>query len=215
MPNDQAPTRPSIGTLTQDQPAREGDVLAELLKKVEAPRLEDLMPEARGGESAAGDAGLEPAAGRQGVDRAVATAVRPAIVDTTVPALRMARIRSLEGRVATVTWRGGTEPVAVRVPSDVDLELVQQALDQRERLLIECVPGEAPLVAGVVHSRIPRVVVLKGETVRIEADRELLLRSGRGAVRIREDGTLELLGSRIVATSRGLFRLVGRILRLN
>jgi hypothetical protein len=39
--------------------------------------------------------------------------------------------------------------------------------------------------------------------------------AGRGAIRIRGDGDIEIVGSRISAASRGLFRLVGRILRLN
>ncbi|MEZ4311015.1 MAG: hypothetical protein R3F14_23480 [Polyangiaceae bacterium] len=43
----------------------------------------------------------------------------------------------------------------------------------------------------------------------------MLLRAGRAALRLREDGDVELVGSRISAASRGLFRIVGRILRLN
>ena len=49
----------------------------------------------------------------------------------------------------------------------------------------------------------------------IDAAEELVLRAGRAALRLREDGDVELVGSRISAASRGLFRLVGRILRLN
>ena len=49
----------------------------------------------------------------------------------------------------------------------------------------------------------------------IEAEREILIRSGRGAMRIREDGDIEVVGSRISTMSRGLFRIVGRVLRLN
>ncbi len=52
-------------------------------------------------------------------------------------------------------------------------------------------------------------------TVHIEGEREVLLRPGSGAVRVREDGDIEIMGSRIGAASRGLFRLVGRILWLN
>jgi hypothetical protein len=48
----------------------------------------------------------------------------------------------------------------------------------------------------------------------LEGEREILLRSGRGAIRIREDGDIEVVGSRISAASRELFRIVGRLLRL-
>ena len=43
----------------------------------------------------------------------------------------------------------------------------------------------------------------------------MFLRSGRAALRMRGDGDVELVGSRIATMSRGLYRLVGRVLRLN
>jgi hypothetical protein len=70
-------------------------------------------------------------------------------------------------------------------------------------------------VVGVLQTRIPRELTLKADKIHIDARHELLLRSGRGAMRIRQDGDVELVGSRISAMSRGLFRLVGRVLRLN
>ena len=68
---------------------------------------------------------------------------------------------------------------------------------------------------GVLRSRQPEKLVLRASVIEIEAEQELLLRSGKGAMRIREDGDIEVVGSRISAASRGLFRLVGRMLRLN
>ncbi len=56
---------------------------------------------------------------------------------------------------------------------------------------------------------------LSAGTVTIEGEREVMIRAGRSAIRLREDGDIEIVGSRISAASRGLFRLVGRILRLN
>ena len=74
--------------------------------------------------------------------------------------------------------------------------------------------SEAPLVVGVLHTRRPRAIRLKAATIEIEGDEEVLVRAGRGALRLRADGEIEVVGSRISAASRGLFRIVGRILRL-
>jgi hypothetical protein len=82
-------------------------------------------------------------------------------------------------------------------------------------VLVEIDPILGPLVVGVVQRRVPAKVEIRGETVVIEAEREILLRTGRGAMRIREDGDIEVVGSRISTMSRGLFRIVGRVLRLN
>ena len=71
------------------------------------------------------------------------------------------------------------------------------------------------MVVGVVQRRVPETLELRAATVIIEAEREIVLRAGRSALRIREDGDVELVGGRVLAMSRGLFRIVGRVLRLN
>ena len=76
---------------------------------------------------------------------------------------------------------------------------------------------EAPLPGGPgvrITEAVPpgRNVGCRGED--IEAG-SVVLRAGRGALRLREDGDVELVGSRISTMSRGLFRIVGRVLRLN
>ena len=76
--------------------------------------------------------------------------------------------------------------------------------------------GAVPIVVGMVQTKAaPETLELRADRIVIEAGKELLLRSGRGALRIREDGDVELVGSRISTVSRGLFRVVGKILRLN
>jgi hypothetical protein len=67
----------------------------------------------------------------------------------------------------------------------------------------------------VLQTRLPEVVTLRAAEVEIDASRSLTLRSGRAGLRLRADGEVELVGSRISAASRGLMRLVGRVLRLN
>lgn len=132
-----------------------------------------------------------------------------------VPALRVARLIAIDGRRATVAWRGLTASVAAEIAPEVEREVVERALADKEAVLVEVADGQAPLVVGVLATRLPREVHVHAETIHIEAEREVLLRAGRAALRLRADGDVELVGSRISAASRGLFRLVGRILRLN
>jgi len=133
----------------------------------------------------------------------------------TVAGLRTAKIAEATSTSLKIMLRGQRTPVEAVLGEGVDRDLVILAKKNRDVLLIELEPGEAPTVVGVVQTRFPREVAIKADKVLIEGNQEVLLRSGRAAVRLREDGDVELVGSRILAMSRGLFRIVGRILRLN
>jgi hypothetical protein len=126
-----------------------------------------------------------------------------------------ARVVDLRGRSATVQLRGDDGPVDVELDPDVDAAVVAEALENGDRVMVESDErGELALV-GVLRCRIPEKLKISAATIEIEAEREVVLRSGRAALRLREDGEIDLVGSRISAASRGLFRLVGRMLRLN
>jgi len=130
------------------------------------------------------------------------------------PGLRTARIVKVSGRTATIALRGARGEIEAELAPEVERELIEEAAAHKDSVLVE-VDGEGAVVVGVVQTRKPREVRVTGERVVVEADREVLLRAGRAALRLREDGDVELVGSRISAASRGLFRIVGRILRLN
>jgi hypothetical protein len=129
------------------------------------------------------------------------------------PVLRTAQALRLEQRSATL--RIGQHEVAAVLAPDVDQTLVALAVKNGERLLVECEPGLPPVIVGVLQTKVPRELVLKAETIRIEGQREVTMLSGRAAMRMRQDGDLELVATRISAASRGFFKLVGRMLRLN
>jgi hypothetical protein len=129
------------------------------------------------------------------------------------PALRTARVLSLSARTAKIAWRGKSDAMDAELAPDVDRELVLAAIEDKSTVLVET--GEPNVVVGLLQTRVPRELKLKAGTVTIEGEQEVLIRSGRAALRLREDGDIEIVGSRISASSRGLFRLVGRILRLN
>jgi hypothetical protein len=128
---------------------------------------------------------------------------------------------AIEAGVPAVTWRGLASPVAAALDEGVEPELIASAFAHGDAVLVEVDDGAgvpraaAPVVVGVLQRRLPSTVQLTGQTVVIDAERELLLRAGRAAIRLRDDGDIEMVGSRIMTMSRGLFRIVGRVLRLN
>lgn len=148
-----------------------------------------------------------------------ATAVKDLSVAPPAPApfsgLRSARLLSVTQRTASVLVRGEEQPRQVGLDPDVDGSVVLEALENGERVMVEEDEEGALVVVGVLRSRQPDKVKITASVVEIEGEREVLIRSGKGALRIRDDGDIEIVGSRISAASRGLFRLVGRILRLN
>lgn len=139
----------------------------------------------------------------------------PAVALPPAVAIRTARLAGVTGRRAKIELRGMTQPIEALVAPEVDVGVITDAMESGESVLVETVPGELPVIVGVLHTRRPRELKLRAGTITIEGDEEVLLRSGRAAIRIRADGDIEVVGSRISAASRGLFRIVGRMLRLN
>lgn len=169
----------------------------------ESPTLESFLP--------------SPAHAARALSEAAAAAAEPERAPTpaVVHGLRSARLVDAHGRRATVILRGEDEPCDVALDADVDAAVVREALEVGDRVMVE--PGEDGelVLVGVLRCRQPEKLRLVAPVVEIEADQELVLRSGKSALRLREDGEIEIVGSRISAASRGLFRLVGRMLRLN
>jgi len=130
-------------------------------------------------------------------------------------AMRTAQPVAVRGPQVTLRVRGVEDLVVAELAPGVAPELVERAVHSGDAVVVEIGADEKPLVVGVLQTRIPRELELRADSIRIEGDQELLLRSGRSALRLRPDGDVELVGSRISAVSRGLFRLVGRVLRLN
>lgn len=103
---------------------------------------------------------------------------------------------------------------AASVAPFVDLEFLADCARGGYVALVECA-AERPVIVGVAQVGRPTLVRLEAREVEIIANEQLTLKSGRAAMLLRQDGVVELLGTRISAASRGLLRLVGRALRLN
>ncbi len=129
--------------------------------------------------------------------------------------LRTARVtRVFETRVE-LRMRGSDQTLVALIDEGVERELLIDAMKNGGTVLVEMIPKKDPVVIGLVQTRLPSKVEIKAKDIVIDAEHEVLIRAGRAALRIREDGDVELVGSRILTMSRGLFRIVGRVLRLN
>jgi len=133
----------------------------------------------------------------------------------TAVGLRVGQPVAVRGRAVTVRYRGAEGDIRAELAPGVAPDLVAQCISSGNAVLLEALPNETPMVVGVLQTQMPEDLTFHARRVLLEADEEIVLRSGHGALRIRQDGEIELVGSRISALSRGLFRLVGRILRLN
>jgi len=130
------------------------------------------------------------------------------------PRLVLVRGRRWDGEQLEVALRSG-DPFIAAVAAEVDRSFLNQALADGQMLLCEWPVHGVPAIVGVVQHKPPSKVRLAAEEIELDASRELLLRSGSAALRLRSGGDVELVGSRISAVSRGVMRLIGRLLRLN
>ncbi len=137
------------------------------------------------------------------------------VIGLTGVAMRTGCPLSVTGRGVCLEVRGVEGVVMGELAPGVSPEVVLQAAENGDAVVLECVANMPPLVVGVLQTRIPETITIRAKKLHLEGDEELLIRSGQAAMRLRKDGDVEIVGSRIAAMSRGLFRLVGRVLRLN
>ncbi len=133
----------------------------------------------------------------------------------TAVSMRTATPLLVTGRTVALNVRGIADEVVAELEPGVSPELVSMAVRNGDAVVVEYAANAPPLVVGILQRRIPETLHLKADKVHIEGESEVLVRSSQGALRIRQDGDVELAGRRLSAMSRGLFRLVGRVLRLN
>lgn len=129
--------------------------------------------------------------------------------------LRTAQLRRVDGQwTASLLGQPATNFPAVAAPG-VDLDFVVEKSEDGHVVLVDISESQEALVVGVLQTRAPQKATIRAEELSLEGTRQVTIRSGRAALRLDANGSLELLGSHISAASRGLLRLVGRALRLN
>lgn len=129
--------------------------------------------------------------------------------------LHAAEFLSRDNKRAHVRLSQEPNPRWVPIADFVEDSLLVHAQTTRQRVLVESDGRGHLCVVGMLQVRVPEVNHLTGRVIEISASESLTLRSGRAGLRLRADGDVEVVGSRISAASRGLLRLVGRALRLN
>ncbi len=123
-------------------------------------------------------------------------------------------LRSVTEAQAQVELLEGGARIDATIAKHVDPVLVERSIREGALALLTQSAHQIQVI-GFVQTNIAETTHISGKDIVIEADQKLTLRSGRAAIQLRADGALEILGTRIAATSRGVFRLVGRALRLN
>ena len=83
----------------------------------------------------------------------------------------------------------------------------------------------APLILGVVSERLPagpqaarepaREVIVNGETVQVQADKELTLQCGRSSILLRRDGKIVIKGVDVVSRASGANKIKGGLVNIN
>lgn len=129
--------------------------------------------------------------------------------------IRSAELLSLSAGGALVRSRRASSPEAVPIAEFVERELLERALVEKNRVLVERESDGTALVIGVLQTRLPETLRIEAQKLELTGREEITLRSGRAGLRLKADGSVELVGARISAASRGLLRLVGKALRLN
>jgi len=146
-------------------------------------------------------------------------AAAPAATPRLSPGLRTGELVAAAGakgpRKIEVRLRGRLDTIDATLAPEVDREIFDHAAEAGQSALIEIDEDGAAWIVGLVQTRVAEKIVLHADSVVLKGDSEIVLESGKAGMRLREDGDVELVGSRIMHMSRGLFRIVGRMLRLN
>lgn len=77
------------------------------------------------------------------------------------------------------------------------------------------VPAQAPGSAQEVPLRTGQQLILEADAFRFEAQREIVLRCGKGSITVRRDGTVVIRGTNLLSRSSGPNRVKGATVKLN
>jgi len=130
-----------------------------------------------------------------------------------------------EGRILFLPDGSAQAPIAVTIGTpEPDGVLIKAARVQR-RALVTVVENGRPVLVGLLRDRVEQhasdtstgdlAVFADGETVNIQANRQIELRCGKASLLLRADGRVILSGTYVVSTSRGPNKIRGATVTLN
>ncbi len=132
-----------------------------------------------------------------------------------------------EGRLLFRPEGSMGDPIAVAIGMPVaDGTLVKAARQQSRAMVIRT--GDTParwVLVGLVRERLSTQAVtarpgqlevaMDGETLRLTAERDIVLKCGEASLTLRKDGKIVLSGTNVLTASRGPNRIKGASIALN
>ena len=96
----------------------------------------------------------------------------------------------------------------------VALSLVPVPAEALGRLAAVTMMDDAPLILGLIQPPVPEVEA-DGETLVLEACREVMLRCGKASIHLTADGRVTIRGTQVLSRSDGPNRVQGASVQLN
>lgn len=104
----------------------------------------------------------------------------------------------------------------------VDLQLYQEST----RIFVQQLPGESPIIMGVLQERLPTLSALAedmqdlsvhadGKRTTIAAKNEVELKCGKGSILLKKNGKVIIKGSEVISRSTGANKIKGASVNIN
>jgi len=130
-----------------------------------------------------------------------------------------------------VVFEGG-EPKEARVVSGLNREELVRAAESEREVLIAFEKGdiERPIIVALMEQEAesspgielpkkqiepPKQAVVDGETVKIEARKQIVLECGKGSITIRKDGKILVKGTKLVSRASETNKIKGASVNIN
>ncbi len=140
--------------------------------------------------------------------------------DASLPAMCAARLSGFDAATARAELTVGSRNVIATVDSAVSPQVIETALERRERVIVEHGPDGWVVLGALRTAPTPGVdsgeeFVIKAKRVRIAAEHEFSVASGKASIAVRARGYVETLAQDITTRASSVHKIVGRIVRLN
>jgi hypothetical protein len=148
-------------------------------------------------------------------------------ISTAGMAVDVGRIIACCGSGQVLVDNGDSEPRAARVAAHLSDEQLAAAVAGHQDALIACQHGdpERPIVVGLLrmpddaavrdHRASPLEAVVDGETVVLEARKQVVLRCGKASITLTRAGKVILRGTYVLSRSSGANRIKGGSVQIN
>lgn len=132
-----------------------------------------------------------------------------------------------EGRLRFQPEGSSAAPLVVAIGIELsDGSLVKAARQQRRALVVRTTDATPRWVlVGLVRERVSTKAVtarpgtlevgMDGETLKLTAERDIVLKCGAASITLRKDGKIEVKGTNVLSASRGPNRIKGASIALN